>query len=183
MRPFFTTFKRPRGFAILYAVLVASIVITVGLSLLDISTRETTLSFFGLESQKAFYAAESGLECALYWDIRGRNGISVFATSTPGLVECASQGVGTNTQTVPTNPSVPSLIGGGGNTNPTSIFYLDFNRGSKPLPYCVIVTVTKFLNTNNPNLLPIATDIIARGYNTCDTTNPRRVERTVETIY
>src|SRR3989344_192198 len=127
--------KNPRsgGFTLLYAVLVVSILVSVGLSIADVATREIVLASSGLHSQAAFYAADSGIECALYWDVKGVVGVSAFATTTASAIECNGRDITTNSQTVPANPSVPSRIGGGGNANPTSIFYLDFNSGIQPL--------------------------------------------------
>lgn len=61
---------RQRGFTILLAALVASLVLSLGLSIVVIVRKSITLSSIGRDSQFAFYAADSGAECALYWDIR-----------------------------------------------------------------------------------------------------------------
>lgn len=42
---------------------------------------------------------------------------------------------------------------------------------------CATITVTK------AGSAPVVTTIVARGYNTCDTTNPRRVERGLNVSY
>lgn len=65
--------------------------------------------------------------------------------------------------------------GGGGSTNTTSTFGFTLNQGENPTNACAIVTVTK-----NPDG---TTYIKSRGYNTCDTSNPRRIERGVEVTY
>jgi hypothetical protein len=62
-----------------------------------------------------------------------------------------------------------------GGTSPSSIFYFDMNQGTNAVPYCAIVTVTK--DTDG------STHIYSRGYNTCDISNPRRVERGIEVDY
>lgn len=56
------------GYTLLFAVLISSIVLGVALSILSISRRELLLSSNARESQYAFYAADSGLECAVYND-------------------------------------------------------------------------------------------------------------------
>lgn len=50
--------------------LLISIVLVVGLGVFDIILGEIILSIAGRESQKSFYAADSGIECALYWDLK-----------------------------------------------------------------------------------------------------------------
>src|SRR3954470_22795797 len=72
-----------RGFTLLLAALVASIVLSLGASIFGIAKKQVTLSSLGRDSQYAFYSADQAAECALYWDLRW----SYFATSTPpGLV-------------------------------------------------------------------------------------------------
>jgi hypothetical protein len=57
------------GLALFFAVLTASLVLTIGLALFNITLKEFVLSSQIRDSQFAFYAADSGLECALYWDL------------------------------------------------------------------------------------------------------------------
>ncbi len=70
--------------------------------------------------------------------------------------------------------STLTRIGGGGSSNPTSVFGFIMNTGSNPVSHCTIVTVTK--NTNG------TTYVKSRGYNTC-ASNPRRIERGIEVTY
>jgi len=56
------------GFTIFLALIVISSILAVGLGVFDIVFREMRLSGLGEESQLAFYAADTGIECALYWD-------------------------------------------------------------------------------------------------------------------
>ncbi len=67
-----------RGFAMLFSVLISSLLVVIGLSIFNITLKELTISTSGRESQTAFYAANSGMECALYWDLKEK----AFATST-----------------------------------------------------------------------------------------------------
>jgi hypothetical protein len=170
-----------RGFSLIYSVLIVSILLTIGLSMLDISVRRLILASAGRESQQSFYAADSGVECALRADIKAAE--SPFATSTPGSVVCNNQVITTGSQIVPTNPPTASRVGGGGNSNPISIFYLDFNLVDPPLPYCAIVTVEKRLDNTFPDNPYVKTIIESRGYNTCATDSKRRVERAIRVQY
>lgn len=165
--------KNNRGFSLFMAVAVASILLFLSFAILRITLKEILFSSTGRDSQFAFYAADSGIECALFWD--NKVVISAFSTSTASTINCNGQSISTGSQTVPTDPTVPSRIGGGGSANATSTFWLDFNSGSNPVPYCVIVDVGKWTNG--------VTFIESRGYNTCDTTDLRRVERGIEVYY
>src|SRR3989344_2611523 len=57
------------GYALMLSIVVSSIVLSIGISLLNIVQKELILSATGRDSQFAFYAADAGLECVLYWDI------------------------------------------------------------------------------------------------------------------
>jgi hypothetical protein len=61
---------RQNGFALLFSVLTASLVLSVGLAILNLTLKEFVLSSQIRDSQFAFYAADAGLECALYWDLK-----------------------------------------------------------------------------------------------------------------
>lgn len=56
------------GFTLFYSVLVSSLLLAIGLAILNITLKEFTLSSGARDSETAFYAADSALECALYWD-------------------------------------------------------------------------------------------------------------------
>src|SRR5438067_322100 len=88
-----------RGFTMFFAVLVGSLALSVGLVIFDITVRELALSAAVTQSQYAIYAADSGAECALYWDTKytGGSSSSAFATST---YAGASSGISCNSQDV-----------------------------------------------------------------------------------
>ncbi len=142
-----------RGFTLLLAVLVSGLLLAIGLAISNLLLKELLLSSSGRESQFAFYAADSGAECALFWDIKA----GAFATSTATAISCNGMSLGD--------------MGGNGYDVP-STFTLDF----APEPYCAKVSVTKSAS-------PDRTTIESRGYNTCDTGNPRRVERAIKVRY
>lgn len=52
-----------RGVVLLYAVLVASIILTLSLSLANIIYRQLVIAAIGKNSQRAYYAADIGREC------------------------------------------------------------------------------------------------------------------------
>ncbi len=58
-----------RGFTLFYAVLVTSLLLALGLAVFNITLKELRLSSDARESQNSFYAADTALECVLYWDL------------------------------------------------------------------------------------------------------------------
>jgi hypothetical protein len=148
--------SKQRGFTILFAVLTSSLLLAIGISIFNVTYRELLLSSSARDSQFAIYAADTGIECALYWDSHG----DAFATGT-GVrsIQCAEQNA--NYYVYATRPA-------------TSTFLLQFQEeGATP---CVTVEVAKYEN-------PTRTTLISRGYNTCETNNPRRVERALRVSY
>ncbi len=55
------------GFALLLTLIVVGVVISIGLSMLDLSLKQIRLSTNSKESETAFHAANAGMECAKYW--------------------------------------------------------------------------------------------------------------------
>src|SRR3989344_3339343 len=62
--------KPESGYALMLSIVVSSIVLSIGLSLFNIVQKELILSATGRDSQFAFYSADGGVECAMYWDIK-----------------------------------------------------------------------------------------------------------------
>jgi Tfp pilus assembly protein PilX len=158
-------FKK-NGYALYTAIIVTALFLIISYSVVNLSVRQLALSTLGSESHIAFYNADSGLECAMFWDIK--NGfISSFSTTTSSSISCNGQNITTGSQTVSTNPTQSSRIGGGGSSNPTSIFQVNLTKG------CAIVSVTK--NTNGTTLIE------SRGYNLCSGND--RYERGIRVQY
>ncbi len=165
--------RTQRGFTLLLAALVASIVLALGSSIFLIARKQVTLSSLGRDSQFAFYAADTGAECALYWDIRQ----SAFGTSTPETPpQCAEQVLGEIVTEGDRATGAPYTI-----EFEIDLFVdADGQQGTfDDLGYCARVSVQK--NTSNP-----FTVIHADGYSTpCDTitTSPRALQRSVQLRY
>lgn len=155
------------GFTLLLTVLFVSLFLSIGLGVATLIIGEIGLSGSGRESQFAFYAADSGIECALYWDKPIIN--EKFATST---------GPGSNTITCAGNSvlvggwvsCVPPCTSSGQSRGGRSSFFLSFGP-DKP---CVDVTVEKNIDAT--------TVITSLGHNTC-VSGARRVERGLEVSY
>jgi len=61
--------KNNKGFIVLIAVMVTTIILTVGIGVLNLALREFILANVGRDSVKAFYAADTGVDCAFNYDI------------------------------------------------------------------------------------------------------------------
>lgn len=141
------------------AIAITGTLLLIATSIASLAVRQSRIASSGRESQIAFYAADTGLECALYWDTNNPSGFSAFLPSTSSTIYCNRDN---------NNMGNQWIVGGNGVN--TFTFTMTFN----PDPYCAVVTVTKSGNT---------TRIESRGYNTCSATNPRRVERAVSATY
>ncbi len=62
--------QKNTGFALLFSVLVSSLLLTIGLSIFNIALKELAISTATRQSVHAFYAADSGLEYAKYRDLK-----------------------------------------------------------------------------------------------------------------
>jgi hypothetical protein len=170
-----------RGFTIFFAVLVASLALAVGLAIYDLLVRELELSQTATQSQYAIYAADTGAECALYWDLNYTdNDGSAFATSTlddseATSVICNNQDIAAVAIAAGTWPD-PA---GTDTDEALTLFTLLLTDGDSSKP-CAIVEVKKTSTSQDD---PPATKITARGRNTCNFSAPLQLERTLEINY
>lgn len=183
-----------RGFTIFFAMLVGSLSLAIGFAIYDLTVREIDLSAAASQSQYAIYAADTGVECALYWDYKASmlNGSpSIFATST-GAGNQSAGGSGTlcNDQNIVTNGTPPSTFAlptsgwtgwavAGDSSNATTTFTLAIPAGgASAQTYCAVVQVGKATIGGVPY-----TTIISRGYNSCLSAGVSRLERTLVVSY
>lgn len=174
------------GFALLLSLIVTSILLVVGLGVSGVAFREIQLSGFGNQSEIAFYAAETGLECALYWDKvvtdpTDSNGdgslddepsaFSAFVIGSDNLLGgCLENSI--------------SFMPGYDFIDPSNLatkFNLNFGASNQ---YVEVEVKKEFLNTGDPDkddsLVWAKTFITSTGYNTSDFSDPRRVGRALE---
>jgi hypothetical protein len=79
---------KKRGITLLIAVLVSSLVLVLGMGVFALLVEEIKFARLSGRSLHSFYAADSGAECALYWDIK-QNIFSV--ASPPTSIDCSGQ--------------------------------------------------------------------------------------------
>ncbi|MCI0533191.1 hypothetical protein L0Y49_03135, partial [bacterium] len=56
--------RRQAGITLLLSIFIVAVLFAIAFSITDITLKEFELSTLGRESQKAFYAAETGFDCA-----------------------------------------------------------------------------------------------------------------------
>ena len=167
MIKFFNKNKKQKGYAILFTIVIVSAisVITAGLS--NAAYKQLILSSLAKDSQAAFYQADTASDCALYAD-------RVVAIEHPELILNNSDWSCGDTSGA-NNLKFTNGTSGGFSIDPKS----PADGGSTP---CFRIEVAKTTTGVSPNAIT-TTKISAKGYNICDKTNLRTVEREIQTSY
>src|SRR5579872_2265328 len=82
--------KQNSGFTLLIAVVISATLLLVSTGIIALAVKESSLADADRSSQDAFYAADSAVECVLYWDLKNP-GQSAFATSTNSTITCNNE--------------------------------------------------------------------------------------------
>jgi len=188
-----------KGFALLYSILVAVLVVAVGASVVSLAIKQVVLTGTARESEYAFYAANTGLECARYWDTHGlAEGGKAFPAideKQAKTIQYDSMYCGTNVadlvskiNSMPINigpliddpsPRLYTMPHRWIEGDHTFSFELDNNIvGSTKT--CVEVRVQTIPNpelAEDPNADDHLVTITSQGMNTCDINSPRAVQR------
>lgn len=161
------------GFVILFAVVISSIILSITLGVANIALKEIKFSTSAKETNYSFFAADTGIECALF------NDKPPSAFPLPGLptdIACAS---GTPTFVSSDPGGDPTGINGGTYT----LFVVGLGNTNVN---CAKVTVLKTKSGSD-----ILTTVISKGYNTggenasscANPPNPSRIEREIKVTY
>lgn len=75
--------KKDKGFALLLAIIISSIVLAIGVSILKVSVNQINLSATARESEFAFQAAHAGVDCIAFWRYEKANEYTSQNVSTP----------------------------------------------------------------------------------------------------
>lgn len=151
------TQNNKKGFAMLFTVLIVSIILSLALGIADVTYKQTILSGLAKNSQLAFYQADAGVECGMYYDLhqgqfpRGSN-----ITDVPSTLTCGNTTVALDS----------------GNSM-TDYFIYTTNAPSKNPCYSVLF---------DKSTDPVKDVISSRGYSTCSTT-AQQVERGLKVTY
>lgn len=150
------------GIALLFTLLIIGVAVSLSIGVFNIILGELEIGEGARESQRAFYAADSGVECILYWDLKEQ----AFVSGKEKAITCAN----INFESKFTQAIVNDYDGGGPAivyTSPAcpSSDALILGNGS-----CVTLKVIKFtsgasriesLGENVSN--PAATRVVQRG--------------------
>lgn len=147
-----------RGFTLLVAIILSSVALALSLALLDVAYKQISLALTTKQSSYAFYNADAALECALYFDQKR----DAFNYTTPLPLSSVVCGGLQATVAPPLTP--PS------GAHSTS-FYIPCASGGT----AALVTVIKYSTAQ--------AKFYADGYNTCDTSDTRRIERGLRASY
>jgi Tfp pilus assembly protein PilX len=150
------------GYTLLFAMLLTTLVLSIGVSILTIARKEVILTGSSRESHRALLAADSGLECAVYWNR--------VASNFPGPDEDDSGRLAQiNCQNLPISINIDDSV------SAVTEYSWTINRVAEQ--QCTLVKIIK-----NQVLVgsefAIETTYESRGYNTaCSDTSNKRVER------
>ncbi|MDB4984362.1 MAG: seg [Patescibacteria group bacterium] len=174
MKSFFNKLKEAhKGFVILFTVLISAIILMIGFGIFSIATRETILSGTAREAQFSFYAADAGVECALYFQTHSN--VLHAGTGFPGV----------STNDWPSCGTTGNQINGAG----------DPGTASNPARFDIMVDATQKTCAHVIVYDPTSSErrIISQGYNICAldasgvahpvTSNPLLVERVLDTTF
>ncbi len=124
-----------KGITLLIAVFIASVALAVAIGIFSFLYSENQLAVATEDSFAAYRAADSGIDCALYWDIKGTAGDG-------------------SQSAFPASPTLPFNIFCGGNTvavnnfnADTYKFDIDFSANDSSNHSCAHVSITKVNNS------------------------------------
>jgi len=167
-----------KGYTLLMAVLITTIVLSVALLIISLSRKEFILSSGARDSMYAFYAADSGIECA-------SENLTTALSTTSGATTITSCGATTGWTITRTWLNNDPTTGVG-----TSTFFMPVGVNATGAQNCVRVDVGQWYNPTSGSLV---SNIEARGYNTgwnttvtpsdCSLGNLRKVERAIRLLY
>lgn len=178
------------GFVILFSILVSTAILIMSAGIFRVAQKEAVFSSFSRNSQLAFYAADSGLECALYWDISTLVGSTTFPitqepeTHTDDFI-CGTDeegnSIGIEAYKFPYGKIYEHVFG---------FRYVDYTQGAESLGCAFVFVEKKEPEPPAPGqpLNPIETRITSVGYNVCednlpDLSDPSLLERRVSVFY
>lgn len=139
-----------KGFTLLLSLLIISIAATIAFSVFEIFFFQITMSSNIKDSQTAFYAADSGLECVYYW------GINKKQISNGNTIICNEQNININSM-------------------PNETFQILFSD----IGSCATVIIDAS-NALSPSVQSYGRNAYDTTLNDCDATYPRRSERALE---
>jgi hypothetical protein len=160
------TKNNKKGFALLFSVIIASIIFAITIGISDVAYKENLLTTSGKDSTIAFMASDLGIECALILD----KGFDSFAPAFDS--EDTFNAVGQCSSIILSSKSFKD-----------SVFNFVVYNPSSVTKACAIVSVVKTPDSTDPTV--INTKITSHGYNNSDSpelcnSGRNRTERVLE---
>ncbi len=161
----FSKISRQEGYALMFTVILVSIISLISIGLSNTTYKQMILSSGANDSELAFYESDVAMECALYLDNKTSVLTNNILSYTCGIDEKGNPYL-MNISSVKVSKNLTKY-----NLNPSSSI-------SNSTDSCFRIEIDK------DNLSDTTTTTIkANGYNICDTSNRRAVERTIEVTY
>ena len=151
-----------RGFTLLISILLSTVAVTLGVALIDIAYKQLILASSAKHSQYGFYAADSAMECALYWDQKF-NGFSFLSPMPASSIKC---------QDIAVTSYASAYYGSGATRHRRTTFNVPCPGTSQSNGK---VSVYKYESGD--------TAIYANGFSTCVADDQRRIERGLKVFY
>jgi hypothetical protein len=172
--------KTPQqGYTLLFAVIVATVVLGVAVFILGIGRKQYILSAAARDSMYAIYAADSGIDCVAMANAAQ----DALSTSTPNqTINC-----GVSSAPITWQGSPNTTYHDDSNGSPYPATEVSFNIGFKSggnVTGCATVSIYEYYKSNK-----LVEAVQSLGHNLCDTnynadlTSPRTVERGLELVY
>ncbi len=149
-----------RGFTLLIAIVLSSVMLALALALMDVTYKQVLLASTAKQSQFAFYAADTGLECILYYDQR----YDAFGTNPNDISSVSCNGRTINFTSTGSSPKYTTFV-------------IPCAAPALPTTEYARVQIYKGEPTGEPSRL------YSTGYSSCDPNDGRRLERGVRVLY
>lgn len=153
-----------KGFAMLFTVLIVSLILSIAISISNLTLKQAVLSNLAKDSQIAFYQADTAVECGLYMDTTlGLFPRDVDPASDPTLFpdkfDCGGK----------------TMVRSGSVSTDLDNYFLYEFADQKPSEPCFTIAFDK--------IDPTPYKVMGYGYNVCNQDSPRQVERALEVKY
>lgn len=151
--------EKNKGFVALFTVLIATVVLSMAVGISNIALKQIVLTASASDANKSFYAADTGIECALYHDMTSQV-FDPILTNTE-TITCGMNNITIQNQGQGNFLEFSLPVG----ENQENCAYIKVNKTAEISPYTAVIT--------------------SRGVNVpCDNSDlPRKVERAIEVTY
>lgn len=135
------------GFALLITLIVVSVIVSIGLTVLDVSLKQVQLSTNAKDSEIAFHAANAGMECARY--IRNTQAVAMEAGNTISP-SCFSGTLDYNVVTVVPPANIPPTSDDGDAYLYT--YFITWGSGDRCSEISTMVMVSDVASSSDPTI-------------------------------